>query len=254
MKLCMSTVTHTKTLKLNTVGKLQLKDTTLICVDCRDLIRSVPVMQRCEELVDFGAVKLLTHLETDYPNKVEIHNISSHVMYSIFMLKEIYKYVDTKYMLVIQSDGFIINPNTWNDEWKQYDYIGAIFNQWDIVGNGGFSFRSKAIMQYMSTLFPNWDITENSANELQSKMTCYEDGAISTNYKELIEVNGFKIAPLDVAGKFAVGGNKTEQYFYEHPFGFHGCWRTVDLKTGLVDKIPLEDDKVKIPDILDLYK
>jgi len=252
----MNTDTSTRTQKSNmdSKTKLQLKDTTLICVDCRDLTRTVPVMQRCEELVDFGAVKLLTHLTTDYPHKVEIGNISSHVMYSIFMLKEIYKYVDTKYMLVVQSDGFILNPHSWDDEWKEYDYIGPLFNQWDKVGNGGFSFRSKALMEYMSSLFPTWDITERGANELQKNMSCYEDGAISLNYKELLDINGFKIAPLDVAGKFAQGGNPNPDYHYEYPFGFHGSWKTVDLQTGFVEKGVRPDDDVMIPDILTLKK
>lgn len=232
--------------------KLQLKDTTLICVDCRDLSRTVPVMQRCEALVDFGAIKLLTHLSTDYPNKVECPHISTHVMYSIFMLKELHKYIDTKYMLVVQSDGFIINPDSWDDAWKQYDYIGPLFNQWDIVGNGGFSFRSKALMEFMSKLLPPWDITENDANRLQEKMSCYEDGAISMNYKELININSFRTAPLDIAGKFAQGGNKNDEYYYPHPFGFHGCWRTVDLQTGFVDNPCRADDDVLIPDILTL--
>jgi hypothetical protein len=234
--------------------KLQLLDTTLICVDCRDLTRTVPVMQRCEELVDFGEVKLLTSLPTDYKHRVEVPHVSSHVMYSIFMLKELYKYVDTEFMLVVQADGFILNPKSWNNEWKQYDYIGALFNQWDKVGNGGFSFRSTSLMEYMSTVLPHWDVTEKGADDIQKNMSCYEDGAISNNYKELLDVNGFKIAPPEVGGKFAAGGNKTEEYFNEYPFGFHGCWRTVDLKTGYVDPIPLEDDKVKIPDILDLKK
>ncbi len=234
--------------------KLQLKDTTLICVDCRDLTRTVPVMQRCEELVDFGAVKLLTHLTTDYHGKVECPNISSHVMYSIFMLKELHKYVDTKYMLVVQSDGFILNPEAWKDEWKQYDYIGPLFNQWDVVGNGGFSFRSQRLMQFMSTLFPTWEVTEKDADRLQSKMSCYEDGAISLNYTELINVNGFKIAPLKVGGEFAAGGNKNDEYYFPYPFGFHGCWRTVNLKTGFVDNPCRPDDDVLIPDILTLNK
>ena len=175
-------------------------------------------------------------------------------MYSIFMLKEIHKYVDTKYMLVVQSDGFILNPDSWNDEWKQYDYIGALFNQWDIVGNGGFSFRSKALMQYMSTLLPRWDVTKEDADRLQSKMTCYEDAAISINYKELLNLNGFKIASLEAGGKFARGGNATEAYQYERPFGFHGGWAKVNLQTGFVEKGVLADDNVKIPDILDLHK
>ncbi len=251
----MNTDTNTKIQRLSMEsGKLQLKDTTLICVDCRDLTRMVPVMQRCEELVDFGAVKLLTHLETDYPNKVECPNISSHVMYSIFMLKEIYKYVDTKFMLVVQSDGFIINPDSWDNKWKQYDYIGPLFNQWDIVGNGGFSFRSRALMEFMSKLFPFWNITESDADRLQSGMSCYEDGAISMNYRELINVNGFKIAPPEIGGRFATGGNKTDAYFHEYPFGFHGCWRTIDLNTGLVLNPCRPDDDVMIPDILTLKK
>ncbi len=234
--------------------KLQLKDTTLICVDCREIIRTVPVMKRCEDLVDFGAVKLLTTLPTDYVNKVECPHISSHVMYSIFMLKEIWKYVDTDYMLVVQSDGFIINPQSWDEDWKQYDYIGAIFNQWDVVGNGGFSFRSKRLMQYMSTLFPDWDITESGADKIQKNMTAYEDGMISMNCKELLSVSGFKIAPPEVGGRFAAGGNKTELYFNDRPFGFHGSWKRIDLHTGLVDKTPLDDNEVKVPDILDLYE
>lgn len=235
-------------------AKLQLKDTTLICVDCRDLTRTVPVMHRCEELVDFGAVKLLTHFQTDYPNRVEVPNVSSHIMYSIFMLKEIHKYVETKYMLVVQSDGFIINANSWEDSWKEYDYIGPLFNQWDVVGNGGFSFRSKKLMEFMSGLYPEWNVTEVGADDLQAKMTCYEDGAISLNNRELIEINGFKIAPLDVAGKFAQGGNRNDEYYNPHPFGFHGCWRTVDLKTGFVHNPCREDDDVLIPDILTLNK
>lgn len=235
-------------------SKLQLKDTTLICVDCRDLSRTVKVMERCEELVDFGAVKLLTSLSTDYKNKVECPNISSHVMYSIFMLKEIYKYVDTKYMLVVQSDGFILNPETWDDSWKQYDYIGAIFNQFDEVGNGGFSFRSRAIMEFISTKFPDWDITEERANEIQSGLSFYEDGAISFGFPQELADKGFLIAPLDIAGKFARGGNPNPNYHYEKPFGWHGSWCDVDLKTGFVKKGVLADNNVKIPDILDLYK
>jgi len=235
-------------------SKLDLKDTTLICVDCRDISRTVKVMERCEELVDFGAVKLLTTLETDYHGKVDCPHIASHVMYSIFMLKELYKYVDTKYMLVVQSDGFILNPQSWDNAWKQYDYIGPLFNQWDIVGNGGFSFRSKALMQFMATLVPNWDITKEGADDLQSKMSCYEDGAISLNYKELVEMNGFKIAPCEVGARFAQGGNATPHYQFEYPFGFHGCWKRVDLESGYCELGVRPDDDVKIPDILDLYK
>ena len=45
--------------------------------------------------------------------------------YSKFMLQDLYKFVDTKFCLVIQSDGFVINPNLWTNQFLEYDYIGA---------------------------------------------------------------------------------------------------------------------------------
>ncbi len=85
--------------------------------------------------------------------------------YSKFMLQDLYKFVDTKFCLVIQSDGFVINPNLWTNQFLEYDYIGAPWpneisvynasiNKIDLaknrVGNGGFSLRSKRLLEVCS--------------------------------------------------------------------------------------------------------
>jgi len=59
--------------------------------------------------------------------------------------------------LLVQPDGFVINPDKWDNQFFEYDYIGAPWEQvphsyldpWGKphrVGNGGFSFRSKKLL------------------------------------------------------------------------------------------------------------
>ena len=214
--------------------KLQLPSVTLICVDCRNVDDGIKAMRRCTDQVDFGAVKMLTHMTTDYEYKIEIQNISTLVMYSVFMLKEIYKYVDTEHMLIVQRDGWILNPNSWRLKWFDLDYIGAVFNQEDKVGNGGFSFRSKRLMKSVSDKCPAWDGTLDDANRVQKEVGLYEDGVISMSLRRQLENEGFVYGTLYDAGRFSQGGNENLNYYDPYPFGFHGSWRAFDQHTGFV--------------------
>ena len=47
-----------------------------------------------------------------------------------------------------QKTGMHYNELWFDDTWRQYDYIGAVWNWYDKdrVGNGGFSFRSKILL------------------------------------------------------------------------------------------------------------
>jgi hypothetical protein len=224
---------------------LKLKDTTLICVDCVDAGRAERVLNRCLSLCEFDDVKLLTHLQTDYPHRTEIENLPSLIHYSIFCLKELYKYVDTKYMLIVQRDGWILNPQAWNDEWFKYDYIGPLFNQYDTMGVGGFSFRSKAIMETVSGMYPDWN--RDKTEYFQGNVGCWEDGAIAITLKPELKRRGFKFATLEDAAKFAQGGNPNNQYWIEQPFGFHGSWRAIDQTTGKVSSQIKHDGFVPLP-------
>ena len=88
--------------------------------------------------------------------------------YGEFAIKELYKFIDTEFVLTINDDGFIINPFMWDKQYLQYDFIGAPWGRdyhfrkkpigvteegWkvartqNLVGNGGFSLRSKKFLE-----------------------------------------------------------------------------------------------------------
>lgn len=88
---------------------------------------------------------------------VRINPIKNVRELNYFFAKDFYKYITTDFVLVVQTDGNILNPSKWDDNWLNYDYIGAPWkhhmskatNTYGI-GNGGFSLRSKRICKYVS--------------------------------------------------------------------------------------------------------
>lgn len=210
--------------------KLQLPTVTCMIIDCINADRAVKVLDRCKEKADFGAVKLLTSLQTDHEH-VKIMPLNSLVAYSIFMLTRVHEYIDTPHVLIVQRDGWILNPQAFNPAWLNLDYIGPLFVQYDKVGSGGFSLRSKKIMEEVSEIVPYWDGSQQRADDIQKALHYYEDGVIclSTFAKR------FKIASVFQASVFAQGGNRNEAYFRERPFGFHRTWQEIDFTTGMVD-------------------
>ena len=111
---------------------------------------------------------------------VKINKIDHIKDYNNFILK-LKNYVKSPYVLVVQDDGHVLNPNIWTDEFLKYDYIGAPWpaskkwnKRWDRygknyskkikyhskfnrIGNGGFSLRSKKFLDY-SLQFSNTEI------------------------------------------------------------------------------------------------
>lgn len=83
------------------------KDVTLIAVDCLDAKKASKAIDTCLGYVKFENVKLLTSLDGDHlPSyAVRIAPIKSIEEYSRFMVKELCKYVDTPFCLVVQHDS-----------------------------------------------------------------------------------------------------------------------------------------------------
>jgi hypothetical protein len=151
---------------------------------------------------------------------VNIPKINNTFEYSKFMIKELAKYIDSSHVLVCQHDGFVINPNSWTDEFLNYDYIGAPW-YWlrnkairsdgldytgNIVGNGGFSLRSKKLQTILM-----------ESEEIKNYHP--EDGQICTVYNSFLESKGCKFAPEELASKFAVENCE----LYNGQFGHHNC-------------------------------
>lgn len=219
------------------MSKLQLPTVSLICVDCIDVNRAIKILEHCKTKVDFGAVKLLTSIPVDYPH-VTIMPLNSLIAYSVFMLTKVFQYVDTPNLLVVQRDGWILNPESFDPDWLELDYIGPLFIQYDKCGSGGFSLRSKKIMEDIADTLPYWDGSYEEAHRMQANLNYYEDGVISLSKFG----QRYKIATNEQAAQWAQGGNRNAKYFNEHPFGFHRTWQEIDFKTGRVDSSDTSKD------------
>ena len=57
--------------------------------------------------------------------------------------------ISTPFVLVIQWDGYIVDPSAWANAFRKYDYVGAVVHdkRGTFVGNGGFSLRSPQAAQ-----------------------------------------------------------------------------------------------------------
>lgn len=218
--------------------KLQLPEVTCIIIDCLNTGRAIKVLEHCKTMCDFGATKFLTSIPTDYPDAVKIKPLNSLIAYSIFMLKEVYKYIETSHLLVIQRDGWILNPQSWDESWLDLDYIGGLFMQMDRCGSGGFSLRSKKIMQDISATMPQWDGTQKGAERIQSGLNFYEDGELSLSQFG----KGYKIGTMEQAANFSQAGNRNPLYFRGKPFGWHRTWQVIRFNSGIVDSSDLTKD------------
>lgn len=182
---------------------LSLDNVTLLGIDCVAINRLIVAADISEKFIQFKQVKLLTHLESNDPRIVKIPQIASIESYSEFMIKELYKYVDTDYVLIFQHDGFVLNPNRWSDKYLDYDYIGAP-SFWG-MGNGGFSLRSKKLLHLLAH--------DESVVEFHP-----EDLKICKTYRAHLESKGIKFAPRDIAQRFSV-----ENSTWNGQFGYHNA-------------------------------
>lgn len=215
--------------------KLDLPTVTLVSADCYDVKRTISALDICLSKCNFGAVKFFTSLPTDYPHRVECEHMHNLSVYSIWMLKRLHLFIETPHLLVVQHDGWILNPEMWNPEWMNYDYIGPLFMHTHIiqptsVGSGGFSFRSKKLMDWVSSRLPPWD-GPSDTDAYQAKLGSYEDGIISFYFREELTRSGFRFAPPHEAAKFCQGGQPDPEYYVRKPFGFHRNVK-VNLETG----------------------
>lgn len=211
--------------------KIQLNNVTLLGIDCINPSRLQKVMDLCEEKISFAESKILSSDYIDDTRLVKINRISSHEDFSKFCLSDLKKYVDTEFVLLVQWDGFILNPDSWTNDFLDYDYIGSpwVVKDWSIndfdfpeelrgklvVGNGGFCIRSKKFLEVSSMLYNNGYI----------KRFHPEDIALSVWYRQIFENEGIKFASTELARRFSIEGG---DYTYTNQFGFHGFYTNID--------------------------
>jgi hypothetical protein len=129
--------------------------------------------------------------------------------YNNFCLKNVYPFLQSEFSIWMQTDGFILNPNLWTDEFYNYDYIGSPWSWFPLhIGNGGFSFRSKKLL-YAATKLPY--VERN------------EDAVICDLARQHFISNGCVYAPLEIGLKWGLEREIPGQdNNLNNKFGFHG--------------------------------
>ena len=206
--------------------KLRLPNVTLLGIDCVEVERLQKALDICESGIEFAETKLLTSLPTADNRKVEIKPINSVESYSEFCIRNLTEYVETDFVLVAQHDGFVLHPDAWEDEFLNYDYIGAPWliqaNYWFekiglprslegkwLVGNGGFSLRSKRFLNLSR------DLAEEGVFEVFQP----EDLRLCVFERGYFASAGMMYAPPEVAKRFSAEGRYVT---VDNQFGFHG--------------------------------
>jgi hypothetical protein len=134
---------------------LRLHDVTICAIDCVNPRLAARALEKSQSLVDFGRAILFSDqvLEGDFESRT-IEKIRSRIDYSRFVLERLNEHIETPFVLLVQWDGYVVDKTAWADRFLAYDYIGA---RWPFhadgltVGNGGFSLRSKKLLQALAS-------------------------------------------------------------------------------------------------------
>jgi hypothetical protein len=213
-------------------GKLSLKNVTLVGADCVDAHRLLRAAEISQEHIEFGDVMIFSSNATDR-RITHIQPLNNKSDYSVFMMKHLWQYIKTDYLLVIQYDGFVLNAKAWRDEWFDYDYIGAPWEWYPDemkVGNGGFSFRSARLHKILGT--DNAIIPMND-HLVKNKE---EDHNICRLYRKYLErQHKIKFAPVEEARMFSIEAWNSPNKTWNGEFGFHG--READISKSNYTRI-----------------
>lgn len=164
-------------------------------------------------------VDLQGHLESIQKTQDAIPHYTAHLIrfvpgmtreeYSKFIVQRLSELIQTEYVLICQADGFGRHKHLWTDEFLEFDYVGAPWENSE-VGNGGLSLRSKRFLE---------------ASLLQGEPDLPEDSFLCQYRRKQMMAMGIRFAPLEIAQRFS----------YEHPvaghpwnqqdsWGTHGKW------------------------------
>lgn len=175
--------------------KLQLPNVTLIALTSKDFEGHKKAIDKSCEGIEFGAEVIVWD--------ERIKNIDD---WNRAVIYDLWRFVNTTHAILIHADGYVINPQLWNDEWLNYDYIGA---PWPLpmddysyktpegelirVGNS-VGLRSRELLYAPTLLNLEWRQYYGNTNE---------DGFLCVHNRKQLQEHGIKFAPLEIARHFS---------------------------------------------------
>lgn len=196
------------------------KDLSIVAIDFATHELTAIAIERTLRCIDPKEIIVISDRNL-YPGAtwVPCKPVRNYLQYNELMLKWTYPLVDTAHALYVQYDGFAVNKDCWTDDFLKYDYIGAIWPhipETHNVGNGGFSLRSKRLLEACRD--PVIQITNDK------EWVANEDHLIGATHRRLLEHKYLvKFAPPNVAKKFSYETGEMSV----KTFGVHGLHNLV---------------------------
>jgi len=213
-------------------NRLSLPEVTIVSINGKDPEKSLAAIRHSSLEIEFGRQLLITNapLQQQVSGEIEVQverELSSLADYNRFCLMELHDRIETEFCLIVQPDGFVVHPRLWSDFFLRHDYIGAPWNHLrsreliqlsghqykeipiPIIGNGGFSLRSRRLLKEVASLKPD-------INRLP------EDCMISINLRRQLEEAGMSFPPLRLAQQFSLEWHIDQFSIVGNHFGFHG--------------------------------
>ena len=215
-----------------------------ISIGCIDCLRYGQTQRAVEETLKRLKVDCLYWLsDKPYPGQLDIpihwHRIPGFLNgyvddYNYYTLKLLPKVVETDHNLIIHWDGFAANAAGWTDEFLEYDYIGARWNDDPTsVGNGGFTLRSRKLYNALNDLNVGYRYIDfNPEQRDPPGITCQdartgapvipEDNIICKVLRTRLEKEyGIRFASGHLADRFSIEPIIDSPWIGKS-FGFHG--------------------------------
>ena len=232
--------------------KLNLNNVSLVAVTTNDDEKAtIKALNYSSKDINFKKKILFTDKTTFKDGNIEfqiINKLPNVSEWGKFIVFELYKYIQTDYIILIHSDGFVVNAESWINDFLKYDYIGApwriprdSFSYRDKNGNlvrvgNSVSLRSKKLLEMPKKIGLKWENFDRGFE--------HEDGFICVQNRLDLIRNGIVFPPIDIACKFG-----REYHLPEHinlkPFSFHKwhgpnkfypCFDKNNIKIKLINK------------------
>jgi hypothetical protein len=207
---------------------IKLGDVTLVAVATTEVEATVKALAYSILGIEFACIKLFSHvLPENLPASTQFIKIDAFPdvgEWGRFVVFDLHKYIDTKHIMLVHSDGFIINPDMWRQEFLDFDYIGAPwpmpeddYSFRDYYGNvirvgNSVGLRSLKILKLPSELGLPWD-ADHHGNR-------HEDIFLCVTNRHILQKQGIEFAPLSVARYFSHERPVSETSGIK-PFAFH---------------------------------
>jgi len=227
-----------------------LDNVALLAVATTEVEATVEAIKYSLKEISFEEVLLISNINPDPSSKlynfIEIEPFRNVSDWGKFIVFDLFRYINTDFIILIHADGFIVNPGKWNKDFLKYDFIGAPwplpkdnFSYRDFYGNiirvgNSVSLRSKKFLELPTKMGLSWDDAEDSM--------FHEDGFLTVQNRHLLEREGVKFAPLSIAKYFSkeatIPENKgIETFLFHQWFGENKNYPCFGSKKNLTQRI-----------------